>query len=185
MELILASRSPRRIDILTEQGYKFEVIPAQRDEQTHFKRPSMQVRDLALKKAFEVARKYPASTVIGADTLVYCKGKVIGKPKDKADALRILKILNNSWQTVYTGVAIVNVEKKKLFTGFAATKCKARNLSASQLEALAGKHMDKAGAYAVQDNDDVLIERIVGSRTNVVGMPVELFTAMMKDFNKR
>lgn len=182
MELILASQSPRRIELLTKAGFKFEVIPAQREEKTKLKRPSAQVKDLALKKAFEVASKYPASTVVGADTLVFCKGQVIGKPKDKKDSLRILKILNNSWQTVYTGVAIVNVNKKKIFTAYAATQCKARNLTQKELENLAGKHMDKAGAYAVQDDDDVLIERIVGSRTNVVGMPMELFNKMMKEF---
>lgn len=182
MELILASKSPRRIDLLTQAGFRFEVIPAQGEESTKYKKPSAMVKDLAQKKAFEVAQKYPASTVIGADTLVYCKGQVIGKPKDKKDALRILKILNNSWQTVYTGVTIVNIEKKQLITGFAATKCKARNLSDAQLNSLAGKHMDKAGAYAVQDEDDALIERICGSRTNVVGMPMELFTQMIKEF---
>ncbi|WP_424245828.1 septum formation protein [Elusimicrobium posterum] len=184
MKLILASQSPRRIDLLTQAGYKFEIIPAQGEEKTTLKKPSLIVRDLALKKAFEVASKYPASTVVGADTLVYCKGQVIGKPKDKKDALKILKMLNNSWQSVYTGVVVMNVNRKKLFTAYAISKCKARNLTDKELERLAGKHMDKAGAYAVQDNDDPLIERIVGSQTNVVGMPMELFSKMMKEFDK-
>ncbi|ACC98157.1 Nucleotide-binding protein implicated in inhibition of septum formation [Elusimicrobium minutum Pei191] len=182
MKLILASKSPRRIELLTQAGYKFEIIPAQKDEKTAYKTPHRMVKDLALKKAFEVAAKYPASTVVGADTLVYCKGRVIGKPKDKADALKILHLLNNSWQTVYTGVAIVNINKKKLFTGYAATKCKARKLSDTELKLISGKHMDKAGAYAMQDKDDMLIERVEGSLTNVIGMPMELFNKMIKEF---
>ena len=183
MTFILASASPRRSELLGAAGCKFEIIPAMGAEETSLRKPGAVVKDLALKKAFEVARKYPAETVVGADTLVFCKGKIIGKPKDKADALKMLKLLNNSWQSVYTGVAIVNFRRKKIYTGYAVSKCKARNLTAEQLAKLAGKHMDKAGAYAVQDTDDALIEKIVGSKTNVVGMPMELFSKMIKDFN--
>ena len=96
MRLILASKSPRRIELLKKLGKEFEIIPSQAPEHTTYKRPSMRVKDLAVKKAFEVAKKYPNAVVIGADTLVYCKGEVIGKPKDKADALRILNKLNGS-----------------------------------------------------------------------------------------
>ena len=180
--MILASRSPRRIELLRKAGYKFEVIPAQRAEKTLYKRPGDMVRDLALKKAFEVARKYPRETVVGADTLVFCKGRVIGKPKNVKHALQILKLLNNSWQTVYTGVAIVNFDKKKLLTGVAKTRCKARNLTSEQLRQMAGKHLDKAGGYAVQDKGDMFIEKITGSATNVVGMPMELLKKMKGDF---
>jgi len=181
--MILASRSPRRIELLTEAGYKFEVVPAQRAEKTLRVRPAAMVRDLALKKAFEVAKKYPRETVVGADTLVFCKGRVIGKPKNAARAFKILKLLNDSWQTVYTGVAIVNFEKKKLFTGVAKTRCKARRLTDARLKQMSGKHLDKAGGYAVQDSGDALIEKICGSRTNVVGMPMELFKKMEGEFN--
>jgi septum formation protein len=182
MRLILASKSPRRIELLKKMGKEFEIIPSQAPEQTTYKRPSMRVKDLAVKKAFEVAKKYPNAVVIGADTLVYCKGEVIGKPKDKADALRILKKLNGSWQSVYTGICIVCLAEQKMLFGHDISKCKARMLSKTELEELAGKHMDKAGAYAVQDEDDQFIERIVGSRTNVVGFPVEFFEKLWKEF---
>ncbi|MCL2888048.1 MAG: Maf family protein [Elusimicrobia bacterium] len=180
--MILASRSPRRIKLLTEAGYKFKTVPAQGEEKTRCKRPGAIVRDLALKKAFEVASQYPDATVVGADTMVFCKGRVIGKPKNAAHAFEILKLLNNSWQAVYTGVAIINLDKRKLFTGVAKTRCKARSLTDARLKRLAGKHLDKAGGYAVQDKDDILIEKIVGSRTNVVGMPMELFKKMIGGF---
>lgn len=184
MKLILASKSPRRIEILRGLGKKFDIIPAKGAERTRYRRPHLQVADLSARKAFEVAQQYPHALVIGADTLVFCGGEVIGKPKDAKDALRILRKLNGTWQTVYTGVTLICLAEKKFVRGVAKTRCKARRLPLAQLKEMAGKHLDKAGAYAVQDNDDQFIEKIVGSRSNVVGFPVELFTEMMKEFNK-
>lgn len=182
--LILASKSPRRIEILRKLGKKFEIIPSQCAEKSTKKRPSARVVELATQKAFDVAKKYPAATVIGADTLVFCKGEVIGKPRDKKDALRILKKLNGSWQSVYTGVCLVRKDAHKMVYGYDVSHCKARHLSDKELAHYAGKHMDKAGAYAVQDNEDPFIEKIVGSKTNVVGFPVEYFNQLYKEFTK-
>lgn len=182
MRLILASKSPRRIELLKSLGMPFEIVPSQSPEKTAYKRPANMVKDLAVKKAFDSARKYPGAVVIGADTLVYCKGKVIGKPKNEKDALRILNMLNGSWQSVYTGMCIMCLDEQKMLFGAEVTKCKARKLPPEELKAMAGKHLDKAGAYAVQDDDDRFIERIVGSKTNVVGFPVEFFTKLFKEF---
>ena len=182
--LILASKSPRRIEILKSLGKQFEIIPAQCAERSAKKRPSARVVELATQKAFDVANKYPAATVIGADTLVFCKGEIIGKPKDKQDALRILKKLNGSWQSVYTGVCMVCKETHKIVYGYDVSHCKARRSSQTELARYAGKHLDKAGAYAVQDDEDPFIEKIVGSRTNVVGFPVEFYQQLQKEFNK-
>ena len=184
MYLVLASKSPRRIELLTQLGAKFDVIPSQCKEISRKKRPSARVTELAMQKAFDVAQKYPKAVVIGADTLVFCKGQIIGKPKDKADALRILHRLNGSWQSVYTGVCVVCAAEHKVLFGYDVSKCKARKLTEAELVHLAGKHMDKAGAYAVQDNEDPFIERIVGSKSNVVGFPVEFFEKLMKEFLK-
>ncbi len=184
MKMVLASRSPRRIEILRGLGKKFEVCPARGAEETAYRRPHLQVADLSLHKAWEVAQKYPRALVIGADTLVFCGGKVIGKPKNEKDALRILRKLNGAWQTVYTGVTLICLAEKKFVRGVAKTRCKARKLPTVQLQEMAGKHLDKAGAYAVQDEDDQFIEKVVGSRTNVVGFPVELFEKMLKEFEK-
>ena len=182
MNLILASKSPRRIALLKELGFTFDIIPSQNPETSTKKRPAARVSELAEQKAFDVAQKYPGAVVIGADTLVFCKGEIIGKPKDKKDALRILNKLNGSWQSVYTGVCVMCLDEQKMLFGHDVSKCKARKLSAAELEQLAGKHMDKAGAYAVQDDDDKFIEKIVGSRTNVVGFPVEFFEKLFKEF---
>lgn len=182
MHLILASKSPRRIALLQDLGFTFDIIPSQSPEKSVKNRPSARVTELAVQKAFDVAKKYPGAVVIGADTLVYCKGEIIGKPKDKVDALRILNKLNGAWQSVYTGVCVMCLSEHKMLYGYEISKCKARRLSARELEHLAGKHMDKAGAYAVQDEEDPFIERIVGSRSNVVGFPVEFFQHLFKEF---
>jgi septum formation protein len=184
MRLILASGSPRRREILKKLGYKFDVIASSAEEKTDKKQPRAIVKDIAFKKAFDVARLYPDAVVIGGDTLVYCKGEILGKPRGKKDALRILRKENGSWQRVYTGLAIICKSKNKVLTGYDVTKCKARKLDDKTLRALAGKHMDKAGAYAMQDNDDMFIERIVGSYDNVIGMPGELFERMIREFYK-
>ena len=184
MHIILASKSPRRIEILKQLGIKFDIVPAQCEEKSVKKRPSARVTELSLQKAFDVARKYPHAIVIGADTLVYCKGEVIGKPKSLQDAKRILNKLNNSWQRVYTGVCVLCLAEHKMLYGYDVSACKARNLSPKELTRLVGKHMDKAGAYAVQDQEDPFIECIVGSKTNVVGFPVEFFEKLFKEFCK-
>ena len=182
MHIILASKSPRRIEILKQLGLRFDIIPAQWEEKSTKKRPSARVVELALQKAFDVAQKYPRALVIGADTLVYCQGEIIGKPKNIQDAKRILNKLNGSWQRVYTGVCLMCLAEHKVLYGYDVSACKARCLSPGQLAHLAGKHMDKAGAYAVQDEQDPFIERIVGSRSNVVGFPVEFFKKLSKEF---
>ncbi|MDR1684607.1 MAG: Maf family protein, partial [Elusimicrobiota bacterium] len=155
MRLILASASPRRRQVLEKLGFNFDVIAPDVAEVTAKKRPSAVVRQLALIKAFDVARKYPGAVVIGGDTLVYCKGEILGKPKNKADALRILKKENGSWQRVYSALALVCKDRSKIVTGVDVTWCKARRLDDKTIKALAGKHMDKAGAYAMQDKDDM------------------------------
>ena len=186
LPIILASASPRRRELLSQIGLAFEVDKSDAQECPHSAVPEEIVRELSFAKAQEVFQRRRQGRegllVIGADTLVYCKGEIIGKPKDRADALRILKKLNGSWQSVYTGVCVMNLQEQKMLFGHDVSKCKARRLSPQELEHLAGKHMDKAGAYAVQDTDDPFIERIVGSRSNVVGFPVEFFQKLFKEF---
>ena len=183
MKIILASKSERRISMLRKKGYKFRSVGADVSEKTHFKQTAKIVKDLAFKKAFVVSLKYPNHLIIGADTLVVCDGKVLGKPKDEKDALRILKFLNGKWQSVYTGIAIINKSNNKILLGYEMSKCRARKLSEEQLKRFASKHLDKAGAYAVQDTKDPFIEKIIGNKDNIVGMPMSLFNKMMKGFD--
>lgn len=169
--LVLASGSPQRRLLIKQLKRRVRVVPSRVSEGTKEKDPRRMVLELALRKARSVARAHPESLVLGADTIVVCKGEILLKPRGVKDSRRILELLNGSWQRVYTGVAVVLGAKD--YSEAVVSRVKARRLSPFELERLAGKHMDKAGAYAVQDNDDPFIERIVGELDNVVGLPMK------------
>jgi septum formation protein len=169
-DLILASASPRRRAILRAAGVSFRVDPSHMDESSREKNPRRLVVLLARRKTEDVAKRHPGMPVLGADTLVFCAGEILGKPKDLKDAVRMITLQSGRWQRVYTGVALV--VGRRVYTHCAVTKVHARKLDAESLARLAGKHMDKAGAYAVQDRSDPLVDRIVGDRDNVVGLPM-------------
>lgn len=168
--LILASASPRRRAILRASGMRFRVDPSRVGESSREKDPRRLVVALARRKALEVSRRHPELPVLGADTIVVCAGEILGKPRSLKDAARMITLQSGRWQRVYTGTALV--VGRRVFTDLAVTKVKARRLDAGRLRRLAGKHMDKAGAYAVQDDHDPLVEKIVGDRDNVVGLPM-------------
>lgn len=172
--IILASKSPRRRQLLEEAGIKFRCVPADIQENSDEKDPEIRVRDLALQKAAAVAASNPDVPVLGSDTLVYCKGEILGKPHDIQDALRMLHKQNGSWQEVCTGVALVWKNKGIELSDVAVSRCLARTLPDGILAEMAEKHLDKAGAYAVQDKDDHFIEKIEGSFDTIVGLPVFL-----------
>jgi len=176
--IILASKSPRRKALLRRLGLKFRVSPSSASEKTSLRRPSAIVRSLALRKAESVAARFPEYPVVGADTIVVCKGRILGKPKDRSHAFKMLELQNGCWQSVYTGVAVVFRGKK--FCGYEVSRCKARKFPPEKLKKLAGKHGDKAGGYAVQDAGDPFIEKIVGSRDNVVGLPCGLLKKLLR-----
>lgn len=169
-KIILASASPRRRAILRSAGVSFSVDASTVDENIREKNPRRLVVKLARLKALEVSRRHPGKLVLGADTLVVCRGEILGKPKDLKDAVRMIVLQSGRSQRVYTGTALVM--GKRIFTDCAVTVVHARLLSPDRLRRLAGKHMDKAGAYAIQDRDDPLVSRIVGDRDNVTGLPM-------------
>jgi len=148
----------------------FSVDPSTVDENIREKNPRRLVVKLARLKALEVSRRHPGRLVLGADTLVVCRGEILGKPKDLKDAVRMITLQSGRAQRVYTGTALV--AGARVYTDCAVTMVYARLLGAGQLRRLAGKHMDKAGAYAIQDRRDPLVERIVGDRDNVTGLPM-------------
>lgn len=169
-DLILASASPRRRAILRAAGLRFRTVPSRVEESSRETDPRRLVLALARRKALAVARRHPDARVLGADTIVVCAGEILGKPKDLADARRMLALQAGRWQRVYTGVALV--DRRRVYAAVAVTKVRARSLDARRLRRLAGKHRDKAGAYAAQDRRDPLVARIVGDRDNVVGLPM-------------
>ncbi len=173
MGLILASGSPQRRRLLKKLRRPFRVVASGVSEASAEKNPRKLVRLLAERKALAVAKSHPRDVVLGADTVVSCAGKILGKPRDAAHALRILKLLNGRWQRVYTGIAVARDGGKTLRVDAVVSRVKARKLPEETLRALAGKHLDKAGGYAVQDRADPFIERVDGPFDNVIGLPVD------------
>ncbi len=178
----MASASPRRRELLAEIIDRFEVIPAKGEECAKAGlSPRELVESLAAQKAREVAALPQASGkwVLGSDTVVAFRGEVLGKPKDEADARRMLSELSGNTHEVYTGVCIVYGEKEYIRS--ACTEVVFEKLTASQIEEyiLTGSPMDKAGAYGIQDGG--LVKEIRGSYSNVVGLPLELLGEMIKN----
>ena len=175
----MASASPRRKELFAELVEKFEILPAKGEEKIEAGlTPTQLVKALAMQKAEEVAALPIAEGkfVLGADTVVAFDGKVLGKPKDEADAFSMLSMLSGQMHEVYTGVCIVypkNGGTEKLVAA-ARTEVRFFSLTEEQIRAYiaTGSPMDKAGAYGIQDGG--LVERIQGSFSNVVGLPVEL-----------
>lgn len=181
MNIILASASPRRKKILKKQmKMKFKVIVAKVEEKTKYKKPHKIVMELSKLKALSVAKKYPQSIVIGADTIVYCNGKIIGKPKDSQQAKRFLKIQSGRWQSVYTGITVVLLKNNIVLTDYEKSLCYMRRLTEKEINQISKKHLDKAGGWAVQDKNDKLITKIKGDYTNVVGFPVKLVKTLLE-----
>lgn len=179
-KIILASLSPRRIELLKKWGLKFNIIPSNIDEKHNLKRPSSIVKYLSYQKAKNVKLQNPNSVVIGSDTIVVLHGNILGKPKNKKHSIQIIKELNGSLHKVYTGVSILSDDKEVVFYDVADVKMK--KLPYEQLKNLFGKHMDKAGSYAVQDKDDCFVKKIYGDYYTVVGLPYIKLKKELKQF---
>ncbi|MEM0966963.1 MAG: Maf family protein [Verrucomicrobiota bacterium] len=173
--LILASASPRRSDLLLEAGIPFEVEPARVAEvEDRFGDPESIVRENANLKATEVSNRFPGRVVVGADTVVALGDEVLGKPKDITEAFQMLTALAGKEHRVLTGVKLVSgTGTGETFVG--TTKVRFRQLSDSEIRAYLKvvPVLDKAGSYALQDRGERIVESIEGSRSNVIGLPVE------------
>lgn len=177
-KLILASASPRRKELLEQIGSVFEIIPAKGEEIITKEVPKEVVQELALQKAREVADAVMEEEIIvlGADTVVVYDGKILGKPKNREDAIWMLTSLSGNTHSVYTGVAIIckDKEKEQVLNFYEETKVTMYPMSAAEIEAYvnSGEPMDKAGAYGIQGKCAIHIEKILGDYNNVVGLPV-------------
>ena len=186
MQWILASASPRRKELLAELIDNFDIIPSQADENLEGEfTPESLVKALSELKAKEVALRpeNAGKMIIGSDTVVAFDGKVLGKPKDEADAFRMLKMLSGKAHAVYTGVCFACQGENGYYADVRAAKTDVyfENLTDEWIAEYirGGSPMDKAGAYGIQDGG--LVQKIEGSYTNVVGFPIELVKEMMKD----
>jgi nucleoside triphosphate pyrophosphatase len=179
MKLILASASPRRRELLRSLKVPFRVIPSHVSEHSKFRRPVPLVRALALRKAKSIARKIKEGVVLGADTVVVLRGKILGKPRDARHACRMLGRLSGTTHYVYTGVALVEARSGKTLLGHAKSAVRMKKVPAKELRRLSQKHLDKAGAYAIQERRDPIARVVRGSYDNVVGLPVHLVQKML------
>lgn len=182
-KIILASKSPRRSEILRAAGIPFEVITADTDE-TGVK--SVTAAELTMGLASRKLRAVRELSgeerlILAADTVVCRNGEVFGKPKDKEDAERMLTLLSDGWHEVYTGIALC--KNGKLVIDYDVTHVRMRKMGRSEIKAYidTGEPMDKAGAYAVQELGSVFVERLDGSFHNVVGLPICLVCTHLYD----
>lgn len=181
MKIVLASNSPRRRELLKNAGVDFVVIPSDYAEPKYNDLPPCEyAKELAYGKANAVYNKH-GGVVIGADTIVVLNGKVLGKPKGKADAVSMLKSLSNNVHEVITGYAIIS--EKGVKKGFEVTKVLFNNLSDKTIldYVASGSPLDKAGAYGIQDGWN-LVKDIQGDYDNVVGLPTGKIIQLLKEF---
>lgn len=175
-QLILASASPRRRELLTQIGLPFTVIPA---EVVEHEAPDADPREMvahnAALKADWVAARHPDATVIGADTTVFVERTVLNKPRDAADARAMLRMLSGTTHTVFTGLAVRRLRGGLKLDLGVASEVTFKRLNEATIELyLSRVHtLDKAGGYAIQEESDLIIAGFTGSLTNIVGLPVE------------
>ncbi|MCK6455650.1 MAG: Maf family protein [Phycisphaerae bacterium] len=187
--LILASASPRRAELLREAGYEFRVVtpPLHEPDPAHpHVDPLLHAEALAYFKARAVATDHPGAVVLGADTIVVVEHDVIGKPEDRADAGRILRRLAGTTHRVITGVALVHLAESRRVLRHDATSVVMRPLTDADIETYldSGEWQGKAGAYGIQDHGDAFVERIEGSYTNVVGLPVDIVGLLLERWSR-
>lgn len=179
--MILASRSPRRKEILSALGLDFQLLYPEFDESSvpfDSKKPFDYVCELASQKAFSIHGK-AQEIIISADTIVFCNEKIFGKPKDLDDAFSILEELCGKWHSVFTGVCVRKGEKA--FSEYEKTEVFLNPLNAEQIKQFHRKIncLDKAGAYAIQGPGSLICQKIVGCYYNVMGLPVNTLATLL------
>ena len=182
--IILASKSPRRRELLAQAGYEFDIIPSEKEELMEGGTAENIVTNLARVKANDVYNRFKEKNpiVIGADTIVVYKGEIFGKPKSQDDATRMLKQLSGKTHEVMTGVCIVSSDKKIAFCE--TTKVTFYELTEQEIETYinTGDPLDKAGAYGIQGVFAKHIKGIVGDYYNVVGLPISRIYQELKKY---
>lgn len=176
--VILASGSPRRKDILADMGVEFVVVPSSVDEdKIHSPFAQILVKKLARAKARDVFKSHKQDVVVAADTIVVKGAKELGKPKNRQDAINVISRLSGKWHVVYTGVCVVSDGIEMVFCD--ASKVKFKHLSTKEIEDYVDtyKPFDKAGAYGIQDG--VVVEKYIGSYSNILGLPKTKLAAVL------
>lgn len=189
VKFVLASKSPRRCELLKNIGVDFDVIVSDADESVVPKDlpPGLYVQELALLKGTSVSAVCSKNQyVIAADTVVVFDGEIIGKPKDSEDATRMLSKFSDATHQVYTGFSVTEVKSGKTVSGYEKTEVHFRNLSQEEINEYVSNEnpYDKAGGYGIQGRAGIFVDRIDGDFFNVVGLPLcGLNELMKKEFN--
>ena len=185
--LILASASPRRAELLRQLQPEFQIVPSDAEEILDGQLSPLELCQLnAHRKARAVAKKIPDSLVLGADTLVFLDGEIMGKPRDLTDARRMLTRLQGRTHQVVTGVSLIHLRGHREHLFAVSTDVVFRPLTDKQVGSYLSKMnpLDKAGAYAIQEHGDMIVSEISGSYSNVVGLPVEWVAEELESWEK-
>jgi len=186
-EIILASASPRRKELLSQAGIPFKVMPSGVDEKNArlTGSPEEKAVQLAYMKAADVAGKIDRGLVLGADTTVVCDDDIFGKPADENDARRMLEKLSGREHLVITGIAVIDASNGRSQTGYEVTRVRFSPLTQREIEVYikSGEPFGKAGAYAIQGKAALFVESLHGCYSNVVGLPLNRLYRILQDFD--
>jgi septum formation protein len=184
-QLILASASPRRAELLRQIGLDFQVVASliAEDLPADPVAPERLVMDLATAKVKQVARGRADGVIIGADTIVFLENQVLGKPGSAAEAVTMLTRLSGKTHQVFTGLGVFDGATDRLITDFAMTEVVFRTLCNHEIQAYVrtGEPLDKAGAYGIQGRGALLVEKINGCYFNVVGLPIGKLVVILNE----
>lgn len=184
-KIYLASGSPRRKELLQSIGLDFEIVSNDFEEIFNIEdNPVDIVKNLSLGKAKNASNKLEKGIVIGADTLVFFNEKILGKPKDKKEAINMLRSLSNQIVEVYTGVALVDSESNNFLLDYGVSKLKIKNLTENEIlnYVATEEPLDKAGSFGPQNKGALIIEKIEGDYSNILGLPLLKLSEMLKKF---
>ncbi|HMP83257.1 MAG TPA: Maf family protein [Verrucomicrobiota bacterium] len=185
-QFILASASPRRQELLQQLGVEFQVVPSKAEEVFDENLSPVELCQLnAHRKARSVAKKFADALVLGADTLVFLDNGVLGKPSSKAEAQMMISRLQGRTHQVVTGVSLIHQRSHRERIFAAITEVRFRPLTDEEIHNYLSRinPLDKAGAYAIQEHGELIVEEISGSFSNVVGLPVEKLAAELENWN--
>ncbi len=185
MKIILASGSPRRKEMLERFNIDLLIIKSDMIERVDSGQEPIQIAmSLAFEKAYEVSKSFMDDLVIGADTIVVDQGRILGKPKDEEDAFNMLESLSSKSHEVITGLCLIDNSKHLKIVDYERTKVKFKYLSHRLIKSYldTGEYMDKAGSYAIQGKGAVLVEKIDGCYSNVVGLPLSKLDYLLSRF---
>lgn len=184
-KIVLASSSPRRRELLERYNLNFEIMASEINEKVlQSEEPAQVAMTLAFQKASDIAQRFHEDAlIIAADTVVYMDG-ILGKPKNEQDAYNMLNRLSGNEHLVITGVALIDIKSEKKLIDYEATKVKFRKLTSEKIKNYLNtkEYMDKAGAYGIQGYGEILVDYVIGSYSNIIGLPIAKLDKLLEKY---